>query len=50
MQANAALARSIAHRFPYLDPLNNLQVELMRRYRSRRESPSSARATLPCRS
>jgi phosphoenolpyruvate carboxylase len=33
LQANPALARSIAHRFPYLDPLNHLQVELMRRYR-----------------
>ncbi len=30
---NTALARSIEHRFPYLDPLNHLQVELMRRYR-----------------
>ncbi|MDE2372525.1 MAG: phosphoenolpyruvate carboxylase, partial [Burkholderiales bacterium] len=29
--------RSIAHRFPYLDPLNHLQVELMRRYRHHRE-------------
>jgi phosphoenolpyruvate carboxylase len=37
LQNNAALARSIAHRFPYLDPLNHLQVELMRRYRNRRE-------------
>ena len=37
LQGNAALARSIAHRFPYLDPLNHLQVELMRRYRNRRE-------------
>jgi phosphoenolpyruvate carboxylase len=37
LQSNAALARSIAHRFPYLDPLNHLQVELMRRYRNRRE-------------
>jgi phosphoenolpyruvate carboxylase len=33
LQSNAALARSIEHRFPYLDPLNHLQVELMRRYR-----------------
>jgi len=39
LQANPALARSIAHRFPYLDPLNHLQVELMRRYRKQRESP-----------
>ncbi|MCW5612008.1 MAG: phosphoenolpyruvate carboxylase [Rubrivivax sp.] len=36
LQANPALARSIAHRFPYLDPLNHLQVELLRRYRARR--------------
>ncbi len=33
LAGNAALARSIEHRFPYLDPLNHLQVELMRRYR-----------------
>ncbi len=39
LQTNPALARSIAHRFPYLDPLNHLQVELMRRYRQQRESP-----------
>ena len=31
--ANPALARSIRHRFPYIDPLHHLQVELMRRYR-----------------
>jgi phosphoenolpyruvate carboxylase len=37
LQSNPALARSIEHRFPYLDPLNHLQVELMRRYRQRRE-------------
>jgi phosphoenolpyruvate carboxylase len=36
LASNPALARSIAHRFPYLDPLNHLQVELMRRYRSSR--------------
>jgi phosphoenolpyruvate carboxylase len=30
---NPALARSIEHRFAYLDPLNHLQVELMRRHR-----------------
>ncbi len=35
LQSNPALARSIAHRFPYLDPLNHLQVELLRRYRNR---------------
>ncbi len=37
LQSNPALARSIAHRFPYLDPLNHLQVELLRRYRNRRD-------------
>ena len=31
---NAALQRSIRHRFPYIDPLHHLQVELMRRYRA----------------
>jgi phosphoenolpyruvate carboxylase len=35
LASNPSLARSIAHRFPYLDPLNHLQVELMRRYRDR---------------
>ncbi|MCI4679261.1 phosphoenolpyruvate carboxylase [Rhodoblastus acidophilus] len=31
---NPALARSIAHRFPYIAPLNYLQAELLRRWRS----------------
>ncbi|MFZ1910202.1 MAG: phosphoenolpyruvate carboxylase, partial [Burkholderiales bacterium] len=31
---NPTLARSIRSRFPYLDPLNHLQVELLRRYRA----------------
>ena len=31
---NPTLARSIRARFPYLDPLNHVQVELLRRYRS----------------
>jgi len=31
---NTALARSIRHRFPYIDPLHHLQVELVRRWRS----------------
>ncbi|MDO7605832.1 MAG: phosphoenolpyruvate carboxylase [Burkholderiaceae bacterium] len=30
---NPALRRSIEHRFPYIDPLHHLQVELLRRYR-----------------
>ena len=31
---NEALQRSIRHRFPYIDPLHHLQVELVRRYRA----------------
>jgi phosphoenolpyruvate carboxylase len=31
---NAALQHSIRHRFPYIDPLHHLQVELVRRYRA----------------
>ena len=31
---NSALARSIRHRFPYIDPLHHLQVELVRRWRA----------------
>lgn len=33
LAGNAALARSIRHRFPYIDPLHHLQVELVRRWR-----------------
>ena len=33
LKHNASLARSIRHRFPYIDPLHHLQVELVRRYR-----------------
>jgi phosphoenolpyruvate carboxylase len=36
LAANPALARSIRHRFPYIDPLHHLQVELIRRYRDGR--------------
>lgn len=31
---NPALERSVHNRFPYLEPLNHLQVELLRRFRS----------------
>jgi phosphoenolpyruvate carboxylase len=36
---NPTLARSIRARFPYLDPLNHVQVELLRRYRSGDRDP-----------
>ncbi|WP_291137288.1 phosphoenolpyruvate carboxylase [Hydrogenophaga sp.] len=34
LAGNAALRRSIEHRFPYIDPLHHLQVELIRRHRA----------------
>jgi phosphoenolpyruvate carboxylase len=34
LEANPLLARSIRNRFPYLDPLNHMQLELLRRYRA----------------
>jgi phosphoenolpyruvate carboxylase len=41
---NPTLARSIRNRFPYLDPLNHLQVELLRRYRAGGGDPRLLRA------
>lgn len=34
LEGNPLLARSIRDRFPYLDPLNHVQVELLRRHRA----------------
>jgi phosphoenolpyruvate carboxylase len=34
LESNPTLARSIRNRFPYLDPLNHLQVELIKRFRA----------------
>ncbi len=34
LAGNPQLSRSIKYRFPYLDPLNHIQVELLRRYRA----------------
>ena len=31
---NSSLARSIEHRFPYITPLNHLQIDLIRRWRA----------------
>ena len=33
LAANPLLKRSISNRFPYLSPLNHVQVELLERYR-----------------
>jgi len=41
---NPTLARSIRNRFPYLDPLNHLQVELLRRLRAGDADPRTRRA------
>ena len=34
LERNPLLARSIRNRFPYLDPLNHVQVELLKRHRA----------------
>jgi phosphoenolpyruvate carboxylase len=34
LEGNPLLARSIRNRFPYLDPLNHMQIELLKRYRT----------------
>lgn len=34
LSTNPLLARSIRNRFPYMEPLNHLQVELLRRFRA----------------
>ncbi len=34
LESNPLLARSIRNRLPYLDPLNHMQIELLKRYRA----------------
>jgi phosphoenolpyruvate carboxylase len=41
---NPTLARSMRNRFPYLDPLNHVQVELLRRYRAGQTDERTKRA------
>ncbi len=43
---NPALARSIKYRFPYIAPLNHLQVELIRRWRSGEHGDKTLRGIL----
>ena len=43
LASNPFLARSIAQRFPYLDPLNHLQIELLRRWRSGKQDDRTQR-------
>jgi phosphoenolpyruvate carboxylase len=39
LAANPLLARSIRNRFPYIDPLNHVQIELLRRHRAGDSDP-----------
>jgi phosphoenolpyruvate carboxylase len=39
LKANPLLARSIRNRFPYIDPLNHVQIELLRRHRAGDSDP-----------
>ena len=41
---NPALKRSVYNRFPYLEPLNLMQVELLKRFRSGEDTPEIRRA------
>jgi phosphoenolpyruvate carboxylase len=34
LESNPSLERSIRHRFPYMDPLNHVQVELLKEHRA----------------
>jgi phosphoenolpyruvate carboxylase len=43
LQNNPALARSLRNRIPYIDPLNHLQVDLLRRLRARGNQDSEMR-------
>ena len=43
LQGNALLARSIQNRFPYLDPLNHIQVELLKQHRRNGDDPKVLR-------
>jgi phosphoenolpyruvate carboxylase len=39
LESNPSLERSIRHRFPYLDPLNHVQVELLKQHRAEGGDP-----------
>ena len=46
LEDNPALARSFRNRSPYIDPLNHLQVELLRRHRAGEQDEKIKRAIL----
>lgn len=43
LAGNPLLSRSIQNRFPYIDPLNHLQVDLLRAHRGKSEDPKILR-------
>ncbi|WP_395666522.1 phosphoenolpyruvate carboxylase [Methylocella sp.] len=43
---NPALAGALAHRFPYISPLNHMQVELLRRWRAGEHDDKTLRSIL----
>ena len=46
LEGNPLLARSFRNRVPYIDPLNHLQVEALRRYRAGETDDRVKRAIL----
>jgi phosphoenolpyruvate carboxylase len=46
LESNPALARSFRNRSPYIDPLNHLQVEALRRFRAGEQDDKVKRAIL----
>ena len=46
LAGNPLLARSIENRFPYIDPLNHLQVDLLRTHRENNNDPKVLRGLL----
>jgi phosphoenolpyruvate carboxylase len=46
LEDNPLLARSFRNRRPYIDPLNHLQVESLRRYRAGEQDERTKRAIL----
>ena len=46
LAANPLLSRSLRNRLPYIDPLNHIQVEALKRYRSGQTDERVKRAIL----
>jgi phosphoenolpyruvate carboxylase len=44
LEGSPELARTLRHRLPYIDPLNHLQVELIKRHRQGRTDERGKRA------